>query len=56
MAKKVTYSEKYKKGLMIEPETCSNLIKKHSDTVSIELRERKTYSDGTESIIVEINV
>jgi hypothetical protein len=50
----VTYQEKYKKGNMINKKEMLRLITENIDKITIEMRERTTYSDKTEEIVISV--
>lgn len=59
MAKK-TYSEKYKKGVVIENQTVVDIIKSKGIfdkfNASIEIKERSVFSDKSETMVIEIKL
>jgi len=50
----IVYQEKYKKGVFLNKEEVKRMIDENIDKMSMEMRERKKYSDGTEGLVLEI--
>jgi hypothetical protein len=56
MAKeRMTIQEKYRKGVIIDKNKVSDLIKDNFDKIEIELRERSVYP-GSEEIMIVIRI
>lgn len=51
---KAIYQEKYKKGTMVDKNEVKRLIDENIDKITMEMKERSKYSDGTEGIVIEI--
>lgn len=51
---KVVYQEKYNKGCTINKSEMKRLIDENINTITMEIRERKKYSDNTEGIVIEV--
>ena len=50
----ITYQEKYKKGVFVNKEEVKRMIDDNIDKMTMEMKERKKYSDGTEGLVLEI--
>ena len=50
----VTYQEKYKKGVFVNKEEVKRMIDDNIEKMTMEMKERKKYSDGTEGLVLEI--
>lgn len=51
---KVVYQEKYNKGCTINKSEMKRLIDENLNKITMEIRERKKYSDNTEGIVIEV--
>jgi hypothetical protein len=56
MKRKMTYQEKYKKGVILDPEEIKDIINDNIDNIRIELISRSVYDDNTEEMIISIKV
>lgn len=50
----IVYQEKYIKGNVINKHEMLRLITENIDKITIEMRERTSYSDKTEGIVIEV--
>lgn len=50
----IVYQEKYKKGVFLNKEEVKRMIDDNIDKMTMDMKERKKYSDGTEGLVLEI--
>lgn len=50
----IKYREKYNKGRTVNKKEILRLMTENLDKMVIEMRERSSYSDGTEELIISI--